>query len=45
VGLRFYMDMSEKEIADVLGIGTGSVKKHTSRAMKKLAPTLGSTND
>lgn len=45
VGLRFYMDMSEKEIAEVLGIGTGSVKKHTSRAMQKLATALGSEND
>ena len=45
VGLRFYMDMSEKEIAEVLGISTGSVKQHTSRAMRKLAPMLGSSHD
>jgi DNA-directed RNA polymerase specialized sigma24 family protein len=39
------MDMSEKDIAAVLEIGTGSVKKHTSRAMAKLAATLGSEDD
>lgn len=41
VGLRFYLDLSEKETADVLMISTGSVKQHTSRAMRKLGPVLG----
>ena len=43
VGLRFYLDLSEKETAEVLKISTGSVKQHTSRAMRKLRPVLGST--
>jgi RNA polymerase sigma factor (sigma-70 family) len=45
VGLRFYLDLSEKETAEVLKISTGSVKQHTSRAMKKLRPMLGASND
>jgi len=35
--LRFYLDMSEAEIADTLGISTGSVKSHASRAIRALA--------
>ncbi len=41
VGLRFYLDLSEKETAEVLKISAGSVKQHTSRAMRKLRPMLG----
>ncbi len=41
VGLRFYLELSEKETAEVLQISAGSVKQHTSRAMKKLRPMLG----
>ncbi len=40
VGLRFCLDLSEKEAAEVLNISTGSVKQHTSRAMRKLGPLL-----
>ena len=40
VGLRFYLDLSEKETAEVLRISAGSVKQHTSRAMRKLAPVF-----
>jgi RNA polymerase sigma factor (sigma-70 family) len=40
VSLRFCLDLSEKEAAEVLNISTGSVKQHTSRAMRKLAPLL-----
>ena len=36
-GLRLFLQLSEKETAEVLDISTGSVKQHTSRAMKKLA--------
>jgi RNA polymerase sigma factor (sigma-70 family) len=41
VGLRFALDLSERETAEVLEISAGSVKQHTSRAMRKLRPLLG----
>jgi RNA polymerase sigma factor (sigma-70 family) len=44
VGLRFYLDLSEKETAEVLKISAGSVKQHTSRAMRKLRPLLGQSD-
>lgn len=40
VGLRFCLNLSEKETAEILGISTGSVKQHTSRALKKLGSAL-----
>jgi RNA polymerase sigma-70 factor (sigma-E family) len=40
--LRYYLDWSEKEIADALAISRGSVKKHTSRAMTALSSQLES---
>jgi RNA polymerase sigma-70 factor (sigma-E family) len=36
VMLRYYEDMSEAEIADVLGVSVGTVKSTVSRAMAKL---------
>ncbi|MDN5856793.1 MAG: SigE family RNA polymerase sigma factor [Actinomycetia bacterium] len=36
VVLRYYEDLSEKEIADVLGISPGTVKSQASRALKAL---------
>jgi RNA polymerase sigma-70 factor (sigma-E family) len=36
VMLRYYEDMSETEIADILGISVGTVKSTVSRAMAKL---------
>ncbi|MBC6457105.1 SigE family RNA polymerase sigma factor [Actinomadura sp. HBU206391] len=36
VMLRYYEDMSEAEIADILGISVGTVKSTVSRAMAKL---------
>ena len=36
VTLRYYLDLSEAEIADTLGIAPGSVKSHANRAMRKL---------
>jgi RNA polymerase sigma-70 factor (sigma-E family) len=35
--LRYYLDQSEAEIADTLGVSTGSVKKHASRGIAALA--------
>ncbi len=36
VMLRYYEDMSEREIAEVLGISVGTVKSTVSRAMTRL---------
>ena len=38
--LRFYLDLSEQEIADTLGIAPGSVKSHAHRALAKLRSNL-----
>jgi RNA polymerase sigma factor (sigma-70 family) len=35
--LRYYLDQSEAEIADTLGISRGSVKKHASRGLAALS--------
>lgn len=35
--LRYYLDQSEHEIAETLGISAGSVKKHASRGIAALA--------
>jgi RNA polymerase sigma-70 factor (sigma-E family) len=40
VVLRYYLDLSERDIAALLGISTGSVKTHASRALAALAPVL-----
>lgn len=37
--LRYYLDQSEAEIADTLGVSRGSVKKHASRGIAALART------
>ncbi len=38
--LRYYLDLSEAEIADTLGIARGSVKSHAHRGLAKLAVIL-----
>jgi RNA polymerase sigma-70 factor (sigma-E family) len=38
--LRFYVDLSEREIAETLGISAGTVKTHTSRGLAALAELL-----
>lgn len=40
IALRYYEDMSEAQIADVLGIAPGTVKSQASRAMAKLRALL-----
>ena len=40
--LRFYLDLSEAEIAATLGIGAGTVKTHTRRGLDALAEQLES---
>ena len=38
--LRYYLDLSEAEIATTLGISAGSVKTHASRGLTALASLL-----
>lgn len=38
--LRYYLDQTEAEIADTLGVSTGSVKRHASRGLAALAACL-----
>jgi RNA polymerase sigma-70 factor (sigma-E family) len=38
--LRYYSDLSEKDIADALGISQGAVKSHASRGASALRTTL-----
>lgn len=39
--LRYYLDLSEAEIAETLGIARGSVKSHAHRGLAKMASLLG----
>ncbi len=39
--LRYYLDLSEAEIAETLGIARGSVKSHAHRGLAKLQTMLG----
>ena len=40
--LRFYLELSEREIADALGISPNSVKTHCRRGLASLRETIGS---
>ena len=39
--LRYWLDLSEREIAAVMGISPGTVKSNVSRGLAALAATLG----
>lgn len=41
--LRYYLDLSEADIADTLDIARGSVKSHAHRGLKRLGDLLGDT--
>jgi DNA-directed RNA polymerase specialized sigma24 family protein len=41
IALRYYLDLSESQIADTLGISNGAVKSHASRAAAALRTSLG----
>jgi RNA polymerase sigma-70 factor (sigma-E family) len=41
LALRYYLDLSEAEIADMLGISRGAVKSHASRGAAALRSVLG----
>ena len=43
LALRYYLDLSEAEIADTLGISAGSVKTHAHRGLATLAEQLEDT--
>ena len=52
VVLRFWQDLTERQVADTLGINVGTVKSQTSRALQRLRQQLdlaavqtGGTND
>ena len=40
LALRYYLDLSEAEIAATLGISRGAVKSHASRGIAALRPTM-----
>lgn len=40
LALRYYLDLSEREIAETLGISTGAVKSHASRGADALRRSL-----
>jgi RNA polymerase sigma-70 factor (ECF subfamily) len=41
LGARFFLDLSESETAETLGIPRGTVKSRTSRALGRLREALG----
>jgi len=41
IALRYYLDLSETQIAETLGISNGAVKSHASRAADALRTSLG----
>jgi RNA polymerase sigma factor (sigma-70 family) len=41
--LRYWADLSEAEIADAMGISTGTVKSTASRAVRALESVLASS--
>src|SRR6478609_3231277 len=45
VVLRYYEDLSEQEIADVLGCSTGTVKSTAHRALQTLRTALGTDGE
>jgi len=45
IALRFYEDLSEQQIAETLGVSTGTVKKQIHRAMGALRGALGERSE
>ncbi len=42
IGYRYFLDLSEKEMATALGVRRGTVKSRLSRALKRLREQIGS---
>lgn len=40
VVLRYYADLPEREVADVMGVSVGTVKSSVSRALERMRPLL-----
>jgi RNA polymerase sigma factor (sigma-70 family) len=38
--LRFYDDLPEREVANILGLSVGTVKSHTARGLERLRTEL-----
>jgi RNA polymerase sigma factor (sigma-70 family) len=45
VVLRHYLDLSERDTAEVMGVSAGAVKSYCSRGLTALAPLLKEDND
>jgi RNA polymerase sigma-70 factor (sigma-E family) len=45
VALRYYEDLTEQEIAAVLGVSAGTVKKQMNRAMTRLREAIGERSE
>jgi RNA polymerase sigma-70 factor (sigma-E family) len=41
--LRYWLDLSEREMAEAMGVSAGTVKSHVSRGLAALARALGDT--
>lgn len=42
--LRYYEDLSEREIAETLGVSAGTVKSHASKALQAMRTSLGESD-
>jgi RNA polymerase sigma-70 factor (sigma-E family) len=42
--LRYWLDLSEREMAEAMGVSAGTVKSHVSRGLAALARALGDTS-
>jgi RNA polymerase sigma factor (sigma-70 family) len=43
VALRYYADLSEAQVADVMGVSIGTVKSQTSRGLDQLSRSMEAT--
>ena len=41
LALRYYLDLSDSEVADSMGVSVGSVKTHLHRGLASLASLVG----